>query len=101
MFTNLDLQTTKMALKAKADATGVVPMSVMLCLPHSQDVAWDRLAADHLMAVAKAKHFGMKPPSVLTPTERLEEEYERLNQMTVSIQELMKSTHEADDASDS
>lgn len=100
MFTNLDLQVTKQALKAKAAATGVLPVAVTLCLPGREDVAWEKLAADHLLAVAKARHFGMKPPSVLTPTERLEEEYDQLNQLPVSLQDLMRSTHEADDASD-
>jgi len=93
----MDLQVTKMALKAKAEATGVYPLAVRLCLPQSQDVAWDRLAADHLLAVAKAKHFGLPVPSVLTPTERLESQYDELAQYTVSYKDLMNATHEADD----
>lgn len=97
MYTNLDLQVTKQVLKAKAAATGVLPLAVQLCLPGREDVAWDKLAADHLIAVAKANHFGMKPPNVLTPTKRLEEEYDKLDQTQVSIPELMQSTHEADD----
>ena len=100
MYTNMDLQVTKQALIAKAEATGVYPLAVQLVLPDRQDVAWSKLAADHLMAVAKAKHFGIRPPSVLTPTEKLDEEYERLSQLTVSLQDLMNSTHEADDVAD-
>lgn len=98
MYSNMDLQVTKQALIAKALATGVLPVAVQLCLPGREDVAWEKLAADHLLAVAKAKHFGVTPPSVLLPTERLEQEYNRIDQMQVSMKDMMNSVHEADDA---
>lgn len=91
MASRLDLRVATIVLKAKARLTGVVPLSVQLCPPGREDVAWERMAEAHLIAVAKAKHEGVKAPSLLRPFD----ENERGDSMS-DLKTLSTTLHERD-----
>lgn len=75
MFSEMDIRSATVFFAAKARAVGVLPLVVMLCPPGREDEGFRRFAIDYLIAVAKAKHEGKRPPALNEWKLRNEEDY--------------------------
>lgn len=98
MFNEFDIATTIFLLKKKAERTGAVPLGVDLTLPDTatREAKWRDEAVKHLTACFKARQMGKQPPSILSPTRRLEREYDALQDTGPTMDQLLNSVHEQD-----